>query len=151
MRPFCFSLIACFAACAGAPARAVDPFFVRAWSEDSANRELQTREDYLKWVDSFYAGSVLIPGWSSRQAELRAGLDPEDAPLAESRLDLLGRLLASEWSKDNRVRRVDSDDLCRFAGILTEAREAGRLIAAVDGLLEEVESVVPGDIQTSRR
>ena len=151
MSRFGLILIVCLAGCVVSDRRPHDSRFDIAWSEDAANREVQTREDYLKWVDSFYAGSVLIPGWSSRQAELRAGLDPRDSSLAGERLERLGRLLASEWAKDNRIRRVDSDALIRYAGILAEARGAGRLIAAVDELLEEVESLVSSDVQTSRR
>src|SRR6185503_3358354 len=105
MSRFGLILIVCLAGCVVSDRRPCDSWFDLAWSEDAANREVQSRQDYLKWVDSFYAGSVLIPGWSSRQAELRAGLDPQDSSLAGERLERLGRLLASEWAKDNRIRR----------------------------------------------
>ena len=39
-------------------------FFEAAYSEDSVNQTLQTREEYLGWIKSFYTGTLLYPtGW----------------------------------------------------------------------------------------
>jgi len=142
MSRFGLILIVCLAGCAGSDRRVRDSWFDRAWSEDVRNSEAQSRDEYLDWVHSFYEGSVFIPGWSRRQAELCASLDPADAAVAASRLADLGRLLASEWAKDNRYRRVDSTVLFRFARTLAEARDEGRLIPALEKLLEDAESLI---------
>lgn len=153
MRGACLLFLLCLGGCAATPGRSADPYFDRAWSDDLLNRGIQTREDYLKWIDSFYEGSTFVPGWSRRQAELCESLDRDDAAAARVRLETLGRLLASEWAKDNRVRRIDTSALVRIAGILGEAREGGRLLAAVDELLEVAGSIIAGEprLQTMRR
>lgn len=135
-------VIVCLAGCVASDRRGRDSGFDLAWSEDARNSDVQSRDEYLKWVDSFYEGSLIVPGWTRRQAELCDSLDPRDAAVARERLRDLGRLLASEWAKDNRLRRIDSDSLWRYAGILAKARDAGCLIDAVDELLEEAGALI---------
>lgn len=137
MRTLCFCLSVCLAGCASSSGRAVDPHFIEAWNDDSRNREIQTRDEYLMWVNSFYDGTPLVPGWARRQEELCGSLDPEQAALAALKLEALGRLLAAEWAKDNRVRRVDSNFLVRLAKELADARDSGSLIETLDELLEQ--------------
>lgn len=153
MRGLPFGLILCLPGCLSSANQAVDPSFDRAWYEDARNRELQSREEYLKWVDSFYDGSVIVPGWTQRQKELCAQLDPPEASLAETGLETLGRLVASEWAKDNRLRRVDSNLLQLMVGILVEAKEKGRLLPVLDALVEDVRSLIAGrrDPQSIKR
>lgn len=153
MRGTCFLFMLSCAGCITSSGRSSDPFFDRAWNQDASNRAVQSRAEYLRWVDSFYEGAAFQPGWVQRQAELCGPLAPAEALFAEPRLETLGRVLAAEWAKDNRVRRIDSDMLRRIAGILSEARDAGRLIAAVDEVLEEAASRVAGDprLQSMRR
>src|SRR5262245_31719720 len=142
MSRFGLILIVCLAGCAASERRGRDFFFDRAWSEDAHNSEVQSRDEYLAWVASFYDGSAFVPGWTRRQADLCATLDSNEAAVAESRLRTLGRLLASEWAKDNRCRRVDTDDLIRVARLLSEARDEGRLIEAVDALLDSPAALI---------
>lgn len=121
-----------------------ESYFDRVWRQDALNREVQSREDYLEWVASFYAGSPFIPGWTRRQAELAASVDPAEARIAEPQLECLGRLLSSEWAKDNRIRLVGSDLIVLWASVLSEARDEGRLVDALDALLADVRSLLAG-------
>ena len=142
MPRFGLILIVCLAGCAVSDGRARDSLFLRAWTEDARNSEIQSRDEYLAWVDSFYAGSLFVPGWTRRQTELVT---------ADSRetLDELGRLLAAEWAKDNSLRKVDSDLLVRVAAILVKARDAACLAAVCEALVEDAQAVVRGDLEAS--
>jgi hypothetical protein len=144
MRALPFGLMLFLSGCLNSANQAIDPCFDQAWYGDARNREIQSREEYLKWVDSFYDGSVIVPGWTRRQQELCASLPPLEASIAESGLVTLGRLVASEWAKDNRLRRVDSNLLQLMVGILVEAKEKGRLIPVLDALVEDVRSLLAG-------
>ena len=124
----------------------VDPAFESAWLEDDVNRQAQTKDEYLGWVVSFYEGTAFVQGWTRRQADLCAGLEPAAAAAAQTRLEEFGRLVAAEWAKDNRRRRIDSDLLARMGGILADARSSGRLLKVLEILSADVRSVIAGDL-----
>lgn len=132
--------------CASPAPPAGDSYFGRVWSQDARNGEFQSIDQYLAWVASFYEGSPLVPGWKRRQADLCASLDPAEARIAEPQLECLGRLLSSEWAKDNRCRRVGSDLLQLWAAVLREAREEGRLIEGLDAVMGDVRAILSGDL-----
>jgi hypothetical protein len=96
-------------------------------------------------VALFYDGSTFVQGWTRRQAELCASLKPDEAREAEARLAEFGRLVAAEWAKDNKRRKIDSDLVARIAGILSHARDAGRLMEVVAALDEDIRSVIAGN------
>lgn len=139
-----FGLILWVIGCAASPRRPFDSSFDRAWDEDEHNRVVQSRKEYLKWVSLFYDGSTFVQGWTARQAELCQALEPDAAREAEPRLADFGRLVAAEWAKDNRLRRIDSVLVARMADILEKAREAGRLLEVLEALTNDVRSVIAG-------
>ena len=138
MRYIGLILPVCLVACASPTRSSEHSYFNRVWRADAANREVQSRDEYLAWVASFYEGSPVVAGWTRRQVELCASLDPAEARVAEPLIECLGRLLSSEWAKDNRHRRVNSEALATWAGVLSEARDEGRLLAALDSIIADV-------------
>lgn len=147
MRAALVGLLVVIAGCAFRTPRTHDPAFELAWEEDEINKSLQPREEYLKWVSNFYKGSPFVPGWTKRQEELCAPLSPAEAPVAEARLEKLGRALATEWAKDNKHRKINSDLLRLVADILVEARDDSRLVEVVDALLRDVKALVDGELK----
>lgn len=140
------TLLSCLVAgCAVSGRTPVDAAFERAWLEDAGNREVQTKDEYLDWVAAFYDGTSFVSGWTRRQADLCAGLDPADMAVAVPRLEVFGRLVAAEWAKDNSHRRVDSELLTRIGGILSTARDSGRLLPVLEFLTTDVRSVIAGE------
>jgi hypothetical protein len=133
------------AGCAVSQRAPVDAAFERAWLEDAVNREVQTKDEYLEWVAAFYDGTGFVSGWTRRQADLCAGLEPLEAAVAVPRLEAFGRLVAAEWAKDNSRRRIDSDLLLRLGGILSHAKESGRLVPVLEALSTDVHSVIAGE------
>jgi hypothetical protein len=76
--------------------------------------------EYRKWLKTFYEGSFLVKGWTARKRELLASM--ESPGEAEKILDELGRLIGEEWAKDNRIRKIDTDDVKTWGERLQEAR-----------------------------
>jgi hypothetical protein len=76
--------------------------------------------EYRKWLKTFYEGSFLVKGWTARKEELLASMEEQDE--AEKMLDELGKLIGGEWAKDNRVRKIDTDDVKRWGEQLQEAK-----------------------------
>lgn len=112
-----------------------EAWFKARYEADAANRRLQSRDDYLSWVAAFYEGRRLPPveGWEGRQARILARLAGSGRERAEAALEGLGRLLASEWAKDNAARRVSTADLRTYGGRLSEAAgDLESLLAAVE-------------------
>jgi hypothetical protein len=121
-------------------------YYERVWEADTMNREIQTREQYLEWVTGFYAGSWLAAGWTRRQADLIAPLEARDLRLAEPELRFLGQLLSSEWAKDNRTRRVNSDLLALWGGVMAEGRAHGRFLETLNLITADARGVLSGEI-----
>lgn len=146
MRLATLALFVVIVGCAS-PARSVGTsYFDRAWRQDPRNAAVQSLASYRAWVALFYEGSALLPGWTRRQDELCASVDPATARLAEPLLECLGRLLSSEWAKDNRMRLIESNHLQIWAACLNAALDEGRLIEGLDVVLADVRVLLSGDL-----
>jgi thymidylate synthase len=76
--------------------------------------------EYRKWLKAFYEGSFLVKGWTARKKELLASMEGQGE--AEKILDELGKLIGDEWAKDNRIRKIDTDDVKRWGEQLQETK-----------------------------
>ncbi len=76
--------------------------------------------EYRKWLKTFYEGSFLVKGWTARKKELLASMEGQGE--AEIILDELGKLIGDEWAKDNRIRKIDTDDVKRWGEQLQETK-----------------------------
>jgi len=97
-------------------------FFEAAYSADAANQLLQTREEYLGWIKSFYRGTVLYPtGWFDVQERVLATSAPENVDVLVPQIEELGRLIAAEWAKENSARAIDNRLLALWGATLQSA------------------------------
>jgi hypothetical protein len=94
--------------------------------------------EYRKWLKTFYEGSFLVKGWTVRKKELITSMDNQGE--AEKILDELGKLIGEEWAKDNRIRKIDTDDVKRWGEQLQEAKEGPdkKIIAELKKMKKEV-------------
>lgn len=129
---------------AGVPAR---DYYERAYEADPANAAVQTKEAYLGWVAKFYFGNGLAPGWHKTSADVAKGLEPRQRVLIEPKLAYLGQLISSEWSKENKTRRVTTEMLQLWAGVMTKATSEKRIEPAIDRLVEDVRGLVNGEVE----
>jgi hypothetical protein len=126
-----------FIGCRKLPRRMDEAFFRERYEADKANRAKQSLEQHMEWVERFYAGQRFppIPGWRKREDELlRHHHVRHDL---RHQLHETGRLLASEWAKDNAVRKVSTSDLQAWGRRFEDAsKDPDALLAA----LREVEA-----------
>lgn len=116
-----------------------ESFFKARYDADEANRAKQTFATHMDWVKTFYEGKRFppVPGWRKREEDL---LRHHHAP-HELRhlLHETGRWLASEWAKDNAVRKVSTSDLQAWgARFEAEAKDMHALQGALADVLAEV-------------
>lgn len=100
-----------------------ESFFRERYEADAENRARQTWKDYQDWVGTFYEGKRFppVPGWRSREAEILGRLPEAARGEVRPKLEDVGRLLASEWAKDNRVRKVSTADLQAWGRAFSDA------------------------------
>lgn len=111
-----------------------EAWFRTRYDADAANKAKQSWNDHMGWVKTFYEGKQFppVPGWSEREKDLLA-----KAPDAREEVGRVGRALASEWAKDNSVRKVSTSDLRSWGKRFSDAaRTHDGLLAA----LHEVEA-----------
>lgn len=129
---------------AGLPPRV---YFERVHAADPLNSRLQPREEYLLWVRRFYLGWMLAPvGWNAAAERLLEDLPPPRYRVLAARLALLAQLVASEWAKHERARRIDTKMLRVWAAVARRARASGRLGAALDVVIADVIGVLDGEL-----
>lgn len=119
------------------PAGMDDAWFRRRYEADAANKARQSWKEHHEWVRVFYEGKRLppVPGWRARQEEILRRIPPAEHARLRPRLDATGALLASEWAKDNGVRKVSTHDLQHWGRRFSDA---ARDPAALDAALHEV-------------
>ncbi|MEM1402696.1 MAG: hypothetical protein AAGG55_05145 [Pseudomonadota bacterium] len=132
-------------------------FFVEAYQADPENHEFQTQEKYLYWVRAFYEGTTLYPrGWYDLTDGILAQTeDSERAAQLQEELYLLGRNIATEWSKSNRVNLIKSGNLAVWGVAAERAGKEGNVDETLAKITTDVEKLLaeelnPGAITASR-
>ena len=97
-----------------------------------------------RWFKTFYEGNLLADGWHEITAYLLSRTPEQERAAQREALDNLSRKIVLEWARPNDVRKVDTDMLRDWGGVLKEtAREnpeqLARVIAAID---QEVEAAL---------
>lgn len=138
------------AACSGFRSASVDEwpaglppsnYFVSSFEEDEALQQLQTLDEYLSWVKSFYAGTLVYSrGWNAVSEEiLGASYDRAQKALRKQVLYMLGRDIAVDWSKANSIRHVDSRHLAIWGSAAGRAIDEGDVDETLAKIGEDLE------------
>jgi hypothetical protein len=95
-------------------------------------------KEYRKWLKTFYEGNFMVKGWTATKEELIASMDRQGE--AEKLLDELGKLIGEEWAKNNRIRKIDTEDVKRWGKQLQEAKGESdeRIIAELKKIKKDV-------------
>jgi hypothetical protein len=100
---------------------------------DADNQALQSWDEYWEWVKVFYSGNLLARGWiiECRKIVDRINdLDQKDRAI--QKMNVLGRLIAAEWARDNSVRLIDTGDIRQWLLWLREASIGNEIEIVVD-------------------
>jgi hypothetical protein len=120
--------------------------FQQEWLTDSSNRSMQSQAEYLLWVQRFYQGFNMVPGWLGMMEQVEARLPPEQWPTIEPRLDLLGRHIGGEWAKHNDVRKLHTRTAAVWRDALLEALRQNDLDAFLLRLEQDVAAMLSGQL-----
>lgn len=125
-------------------------YFVSAYNADIENQSVQSKIEYLRWVISFYEGTLVAPiGWTSMQTIAVERADPSHRSELDRSLSILGVRIASEWSKANVGRAIDSRILSIWGSILQLAFEPETQYRAVRLISSDVDALLNGELLAS--
>ena len=122
-------------------------FFEAAYSADSVNQTLQTREEYLGWIKSFYTGTLLYPtGWFDVQERVLSTSSPENIDAFGPRIEEMGRLIAAEWAKENSARAIDNRLLALWGATLQSATPGNQRLEVFDLVASDVRRLLSREL-----
>ena len=125
-------------------------YFISLYIADSDNQIVQTQEQYLQWVISFYQGTLITPtGWTAMQNIVVARADPSRKPELNQSLETLGAKIAGEWSKANEKRVIDSRMLSIWGSIIELVFEPDMQERALKLIINDVNALLAGDLLAS--
>jgi|TARA_B110001454_G_C12701154_1_gene426602 hypothetical protein len=122
-------------------------YFAAVYAADEANRERQTRDEYLQWIMNFYEGSLVYSrGWLDVESAVLAASDPRGRSALDSQLADLGAAIAAEWAKDNDLRIIDNRMLSLWGWILQLADSNEQRLLSVEIIQLDVANLLEGDL-----
>ncbi|MDD9890225.1 MAG: hypothetical protein OXU66_01655 [Gammaproteobacteria bacterium] len=125
-------------------------YFVAVYEADEINQEVQSREAYLQWILSFYAGTVVAPtGWNEMQLAVVESAPADRKVELEEQLFLLGRQIAAEWAKENAGRVIDSRMLGVWGSVLQLVVGADQQHAAIQLISSDVSGLLQNQLNSS--
>ncbi len=97
-----------------------------------------------KWFHRFMEGGLLVDGWKDITKKVLANTPEEQRQQQRQRLELLGIKIGTEWSKDNAIRKVDTNQLMIWGEKLKQAvKKQPEQLAYVIALIDrEVDSLL---------
>jgi hypothetical protein len=94
------------------------------------HRQLSAEEK--KWFTRFQEGTMLVQGWQQITEDILAKTPREYQEDQRKSLELLGYRIGYEWSRNNKVRKIDNKMLRQWGRLLKKtARKDPRLIKEV--------------------
>lgn len=123
-------------------------YFQTNWTNDAANRQIQSEEEYLLWVQRFYEGFNTVPGWLSLEEQVLARLPADEHANAAEQLAELGVKISGEWAKDNSVRRIDTSTVATWRDALQEALSRMEFNSYLMLLNQDIAGLLGGDLTT---
>ncbi|MDX9834947.1 MAG: hypothetical protein RBT36_06965 [Desulfobulbus sp.] len=135
----CLTILATFASPARAKGAQVASADVAA--ESVVSQHLSAEEK--RWLKTFYEGNLLADGWHEITTYLLSRTPEEERLDQRVALDNLGRKIVLEWVRPNHVRKVDTDMLRDWGGVLKKTakqnpQQLAQVIATIDQELEAV-------------
>jgi len=117
--------------------------YVALYEADQGNQEVQTQEEYLKWVKRFYRGWALSPyswNWLVQNALEKA--EPGHREELGALLASIGWRVSGEWAKDDKHRSINSRNLMTWGDALKLALRRGEYIDLVQRISNDVDSML---------
>ncbi len=121
-------------------------YFIDQYESAESNKAFQDQDNYLKWVQIFYQGSTLSPGWIVLSEELLLEARVDKRAEYKEKMSVLGRLIGAEWAKDNRTRLIDTRCASVWRNALLEAISLNDLDNYIARFEEDVNAILAGSL-----
>ena len=97
-------------------------------------------DEHLRWYRRFWTGTCDhlsfcfsgSPNWNDIVSKLVKRGGPAETAVLLPKACRLGQLIGLEWSRDKKVRRIDTGDLHAFKGVLEKSGDALRGVDQVE-------------------
>lgn len=121
-------------------------YFIAAYQADSGTQLYQTQEEYMFWVNRFYHGVNIVPGWLGLTEQVLEKLKEPQRSEVQEQLFLLGGRIGAEWPKDNRVRKLNSRSANVWRDALVEALDRDELKEYMARVNQDVDDLLSGKL-----
>jgi len=104
----------------------------------------QLSEEERQWYQRFQEGVLFFDGWSEISEELLAIFPEEEWPSRKVMMQRLGVKIGTEWAKDNKTRKIDTDMIRQWGDLLRGAFSQGseETLAVLHQIEVEVDSIL---------
>jgi hypothetical protein len=126
------------------PGTVPEPYFLKHYEADPANRDRQTWKEYWHYVRQFYRGRLLTRGWHKLSEDVLATIDDTaQEQRLRIKLDVLGRRIAREWAKHSDAGKINTNDLIRWSRRLgTTDAPGGTGAVGVEAIVDDIRQEV---------
>jgi hypothetical protein len=123
------------------PSRA---YFLKVYAADSANKKVQTQEEYLTWIVRFYNGWELYRrGWTKMSDELVAQVkDPQQVDEIRDKIARIGRLVSGEWAKKSDTRTIYLRHVSIWGNALLESLDRDQALPLINRVNQDVDDLL---------
>jgi len=100
--------------------------------------------DQLKWYQRFNEGVLFFDGWQDISQSIISQYPIEKQKEVRRFIQRMGIIIGTEWSKDNAVRKIDTDQLDSWGDRLKEAahKDNGHLTLVLAQIGDEVKTLL---------
>lgn len=119
-------------------------YFLTIYNADKHNQQVQTEEDYFKWIVRFYNGWELYRrGWLKMTDELMAQVEnPAEADEIKFKIDRIGRLVSGEWAKKSDTRTIYLRHVSIWGNALLESLDRGEPLPLINRINQDVDDLL---------
>lgn len=123
--------------------------FVKTYNNDLSNKNIQTQEEYLLWIQRFYLGwEIYKRGWLKMTNELLVEVDdPKQKKIIEKKMKDLGLKISREWAKKTKQRRIYTRHVAIWGNALLESLDKGESMLLIDKVNDDVNALLDHKIE----
>ncbi len=120
--------------------------FTEAYRSDAENQSYHTEDEYLFWIDRFYNGFNLVPGWLGITSGILERVESSQRENIESQMESLGQRIGKEWARNNTIRLINTRSASVWRDALLESLNQGELHDYLDILNQDVDDILSGQL-----
>ena len=119
-------------------------YFLSIYNADSANKAIQTEDEYFTWIIRFYNGWELYRrGWTKMSNELLEQVeDPAQIKEIKFKIDRIGRLVSGEWAKKVKQRTIFTRHVAIWGNALLESLDRGEPLPLINKINQDVDDLL---------